>query len=120
MTNGLWLVRGIAQQSTYLGVFFWLVPDSTAALGTAHLIIQAQAPNFVQLTDQSSFPQEWAIALRWGFADEICTGQPQAIMDRCEKRAATYRAMLEDWDVEDASTRFTPDSQMFYQAGGFS
>ena len=33
------------------------------------------------------FAQEWRIALRWGLADDIATGQPQAIMDRCAQRA---------------------------------
>jgi hypothetical protein len=110
----------VDKQPTQLNVFFWLVPDSVAALGTAHLIIQRQAQNFTMLTDTSSFPQEWAIALRWGLADELAGGQPASIMDRCERRAKTYRTMLEDWDVEDAPTKFQPDSQMFYSAGNFS
>jgi hypothetical protein len=90
-------------------VNFWLTPDAVAATGQAHLIIQQQQPQLVQLNDTMYFPQEWFIALHWGLADEISTGQPQAIMDRCEKRSAMYWTMLEDFDVEDASTRFQPD-----------
>ena len=93
-------------------------PDATAATGTGHLIIQQQVTIFTNLTDTISFPEEWRMALRWGLADDICTGQPQATMDRCEKRAGTYRTMLEDWDVEDAATSFAPD-QRIGQAGGF-
>lgn len=99
----------VDKQATQLSVSFWLVPDATAATGTAHLIIQTQVANFVSLTDTTAFPQEWAIALRWGLADEICTGQPQVIMDRCAARAASYRRALEDWDIEDAPVSFAPN-----------
>lgn len=102
-----------------LSVFFWLIPDATAATGTGHLLLQTQVTNFTSLTETMNFPIEWRMALRWGLADEICTGQPQAIMDRCAGRALTYRAMLEDWDVEDASTSFSPDSRSGYAAGRF-
>ena len=110
----------VDKQYDRLNVSFWLVPDSTAATGTGHLIIQSQATNLVSLTDTIQFPQEWFIALCWGLADEICTGQPQAIMDRCQQRAMTYRDALENWDVEDAPTRFEPNLiSTGYSAQGF-
>lgn len=99
----------VDKQASLLRVKLWSVPDtSAAALYTLHVLVRKQVTNFVSLTDQSAFPQEWFIALRWGLADEISTGQPQAICDRCEKRAVAYRTALEDWDVEDAATFFTP------------
>lgn len=101
----------VDKQATQLSVAFWMVPDATAALGKAHLIVETQATNPVSLTETHGFPAEWAIALRWGLADELATGQPQAIVDRCERKAAMYRLALENWDVEDASTRFTPSMQ---------
>ena len=109
----------INKQQNYLGVFFWLVPDVVAARGTAHLIIQKQAPNFVSLTDNDAFPVEWAMGLRWGLADELATGQPQPIMQRCEAKANQYRQALEDWDVEDASTSFAPDQRALYSSWDF-
>lgn len=109
----------VDKQATQLSVTFWLTPDTVAATGDAHLIIQTQATNYASLAAESSFPLEWAIALRWGLADEISTGQPQVIMDRCERRARYYRGLLEDWDREDASVMFTPDRQGGYQTGGF-
>jgi len=109
----------IDKQSTFLNVHFWLPPDSTDALGTGHILFQTQVTNYVSLTDQTAFPQEWFLALRWGLADEISTGQPQPIMDRCEKRAAAYRTALENWDVEDAPTMFVPDQRMGYSQGSF-
>lgn len=102
-----------------LSVFFWLIPDVVAATGTAHLLLQTQVTNFVSVTETMNFPAEWRIALRWGLADEICSGQPQAIMDRCQQRAMQYRDMLEDWDVEDAPTSFAPDQRTGYFPNGF-
>ncbi len=107
----------VDKQATQLSVFFWLVPDATAALGTAHLLLQTQVTNPISVTETMNFPVEWRIALRWGLADEMCTGQPQAIMDRCQQRALAYRTALEDWDVEDVSVRFAADTRG--QTGGF-
>lgn len=109
----------VDKQVTQLSVFFWPVPDTTAATGVAHLLIQRQVTNPISVTETVDFPIEWRIALRWGLADELCTGQPQAIMDRCQQRANTYRMALEDWDVEDVSTRFTPDLQGRQFSGSF-
>lgn len=109
----------VDKQASQLVVHFWLVPDSNAATGQCQLIIQQQVPNLVSITDSMSFPQEWYMALRWGLADEICTGQPQAIMDRCATKANAYREALESWDVEDASTIFQPDQRAAYVVGGF-
>lgn len=95
---------------TQINVTFWLVPDAIAATGVAHLLIQQQVSQIIKLTDQMNFPQEWFLFLRWLLADDLSTGQPQAIMDRCAGRCAQYRTMIEAWDVEDAPTRFTPDT----------
>jgi hypothetical protein len=105
--NSYW----VDKQQTQLSVKFWLIPDTQAALGTAHLILQQQVTNPINLVETLNFPLEWFMALRWGLADEICTGQPSAIVQRCAQRALYYMTILEDWDVEDASTRFTPDQQ---------
>lgn len=103
-----------------LTVYFWLTPDVTAAMGVAHVLLQCQAAQFTEVTDTMNFPIEWRMALRWGLADELATGQPQAIMDRCQQRAEAYRIALEDWDVEDAPTRFQPDSQQFMSSRSFT
>lgn len=109
----------IDKQATSLTVRFWNPPDATEILNTAHLLIQQQVTNPVNLEENTSFPQEWRIALRWGLADDICTGQPQAIMDRCAQRAEVYRTMLEDWDVEDVQTTFAPDQRITQGTGRF-
>ena len=109
----------VDKQSTSFNVTFWYAPDAVAATGTAHILLRTQAPQLAQLTSQTIFPPEWYIALRWGLANDICTSQPQDIRDRCEKRAATYRTALDDWDVEDAATTFAPDARAQYFGNSF-
>lgn len=110
----------VNMQQTQMSVFFWETPDATeAANGVGHVLLQAQVTTFTNLTETINFPDEWRIALRWGLADEISTGQPQAIMDRCSARATTFRTMLEDWDVEQAPTQFTPDTRSAYTGSSF-
>jgi len=100
------------KQQYTLDVFFWLIPDATAATGTGHVLIQQQVTNPVSLTETMNFPIEWRMALRWGLAADICTGQPEAIITRCTQMAQFYREALENWDVEDAPTQFSPDPRM--------
>ena len=103
-----------------LRVTFWLCPDTTeAANGQAHVLLQTQAARPTELDETVQFPEEWRIALHWGLADEICTGQPQAIMNRCAQKANAYRMALEDWDVEDASVVFQADQRAGYTTGQF-
>lgn len=99
----------VDKQQLNLVVKFWAVPTATEALGTVQLLCQKQATAWTELENDVAFPVEWFQALRWGLADELCSGQPQLIMERCERKAMMYRELLEDWDVEDAPTRVTPD-----------
>ena len=108
----------VDKQPTLLNVHFWNPPDAQEALNSVHLLIQREAPNPINLLDSMDFPQEWRIALRWGLADDICTGQPQAIMDRCASRSQVYREALENWDVEDVATSFAPDQRSGYGVQG--
>lgn len=105
--------------SDYLEVDLWLTPDATEALNTCVLLMQVQPTNPVYISDETSFPQEWRIALRWALAEDIATGQPQAIIDRCAKNADIYRQQLEGWDVEDAPTYFAIDTRMGQGFGRF-
>lgn len=102
-----------------LNVTFWLTPDATAATGVAHVMLQTQVVKLSNFTDEVLFPDEWRLALRWGLADDLCTGQPQIIMDRCERMAMKYREALEGWDVEDAATTFAPDARVYSGTGRF-
>jgi hypothetical protein len=100
-------------------VSFWNTPDATAATGTVELLCRLQAGNVAISTDSVGFSPEWTIALRWGLADELATGQSDSIQSRCAQRAAAYRTALEDFDVEDADTYFTLDPRFQYGTGGF-
>ena len=100
----------VDKQATQLSVTFWLCPDTTeAANGQAHLLLQTQAAGPIELDETLEFPNEWRLALRWALADDWSTGQPQAIVERCQQKSEMYRIALEDWDVEDASTSIQPD-----------
>lgn len=102
----------IDKQQTTLNVMVWNAPDLfTATNGTLQLFLEGQITNFTGITDTMNFPQEWFIALRWNLADEISSGQPMAVQQRCQQRAMLYKTALEDWDVEDASTFFRPDQR---------
>lgn len=110
----------VEKQATQLKVTFWLCPDSTEAdNGSIHLLMQTQITNPTNLTETMNFPEEWRMYLHWGLADEISTGQPPAIVARCAQKAEYYRAILENWDVEDASTSFAPDPRMAYGNNSF-
>lgn len=110
----------VEKLATQLRVIFWLCPDATEAdNGAVHLLMQTQITNPIALTETMNFPEEWRMALRWGLADDLATGQPQTIMDRCKERAQFYKMKLEDWDVEDAPTSFAPNVQQAYPTGNF-
>lgn len=109
----------VDKRATSLNVYVWNTPNTQEALNSLVLLVQTQAANPFNLESNVAFPQEWRIALRWGLADDICTGQPMAIMQRCSDRAQIYKAQLENWDVEDVPTQFTPDFRGAYSARGF-
>jgi len=109
----------VDKQATKFNIRFWPPPDATEAANTAYLLMRTQALNPVNLEENISFPQEWRIALRWALADDICTGQPTATMDRCQQKAEYYKELLQGFDVEDAPTRFEPDSRISQGTGNF-
>lgn len=94
-----------------LRINVWVPADTTGAQGTVHLIIHQQAIGIENVGGTTGFPQEWVIALRWGLADDIATGQPSDIVQRCAARAQAFRTALEDFDVEDAESFFQPDQR---------
>lgn len=109
----------VNKQSDLLIVTFWNTPDLEEATNTAHVLLQRQVTDPINLTETMMFPPEWRIALRWGLADDLATGQPDAISGRCTQRATAFREALEDWDVEDTVTRFALDQRMMYGYGKF-
>lgn len=98
------------KQQTLLNINCWQVPNAQEALGQLHLILQTQINQVTNLTDNMAFPVEWFLFLEWALADELATGQPLAIQAKCKANRETYGDALDNWDVEDAATRFTPDT----------
>jgi hypothetical protein len=96
----------VDKQVNNLVVYTWQIPDATTATGTLHLLLRTQLTYYASLNDSTLFPPEWFIALRWGLADEICGGQSDSIMQRCNQRAIQFRQALEAQDVEDTSVFF--------------
>lgn len=101
-----------------MNMYIWNSPDTSAATGTIHAVLQNQATNPTLSGDDTGFPIEWVAALRWGLADELTSGMPEATVQRCQARAAAYREALEGWDVEDAETYFQPDIRSTMWNGG--
>lgn len=109
----------VDHQRDYLGVNTWQLPDASEVMNTLHLVIQGQVGNAASLLDTVDFPIEWMLGLKWGLADEVCTGQPGAIVARCQARAQMYRDALEGWDTEGVPITFSPDPQGQYAGGKF-
>lgn len=109
----------VDKQQTSLNIYIWQSPSAQAVLGEVHLIIANQIRNVVSLTETVNFPEEWSMALHWGLADDICTGQPESIQKKCFANSERYRQLLESWDVEDADTQFQPDERMSLHSGDF-
>lgn len=101
----------VDKQRTNLYISLWQVPDTQAATGRVHLLLQQQATAPTELDETIAFPIEWFMYLRWALADDLSTGQPIPIMERATGKAEYYRQALENWDVEDAAIRFQPDPQ---------
>jgi hypothetical protein len=102
-----------------INLHLWHVPDATAATGSVKAVIRAQASNVLDASGSILFPPEWAIALRWGIADEVSFGMPEAIVAKCAARAKAFKDALEAWDVEEAESYFQPDPRNFGSGSRF-
>lgn len=110
----------VDKQSVNLNVHLWNPPDAfTCSNGSVVLQVETSVTNFTGLTDTMQFPIEWSLALEWGLAEQISTGQPVAVQAKASAMAMKYIQALEDWDVEDADTMFQPDQRMYQNTGRF-
>lgn len=101
-------------------IVLWPIPSAqvlpgpsvgTFVPGFLQVLAQMSPTNLVRITDRVVFPQEWYIALNWGLADELASGQSDATIQRCQQKAQYYKMELENWDVEDASVTFSLNTQ---------
>lgn len=97
----------VAKEDPLLKVHLWLTPD--AAADSIHLIVRKNADYIETLTESVMFPSEWYLALRWALADELASGAPIAVQQRCQQRASSFIDDLEGFDIENVSTQFVPD-----------
>jgi len=109
----------VDKQTSIMNINLWNPPSATEALGRFHPVFRTQVTNFITINDSIMFPIEWYMALRWGLASDLTTGQPDSIVTRCEQKALYYKTTLENWDVENAPTQFQPDSQGGYGQSRF-
>lgn len=109
----------IDKQIATMNMYIWLAPDSVAAQGSVHVIVQQQQPNVVGLTDTMQFGPEWFLYLGWHLAWELSQGQPLAVQSKCQVHALMYKEIIDGWDVEDASTLFQPDTRQQYVGNRF-
>ena len=118
MVNSWFLDKGLTNQTLYL----WQVPTAAiVSAGRVDLLVQKSITSFTTSADVLGFPPEWYMALHWALAADISNGQPTTVVSRAEKNAEKYRGLLEDWDVEDAPTRFTVNTvEAGFNRGGFS
>jgi hypothetical protein len=93
-------------------LYVFLTPDINAAINLELHIIAQMPLNDLTLSSQiPDFPNEWMNTLVWNLADQLSLeyGVPMNTRQEISMRATTYRQLLNDWDVEAASTFFTPD-----------
>lgn len=94
-----------------MNVYFWYIPDAPTAQGKVLIVLANQAQSPVLFASDTRFPPEWALFLQWRLAQELATGMSQETVTRCDQMTGMYREQLEGFDVEEAPTYFTVDTQ---------
>lgn len=103
-------------RTTYGDLYTYLTPDAfVAANYQLYIVVQLPLQDILLSTDIAEFPTEWMQALVWGLADELAIeyGVPINARQEISMKAIKYKSELEDWDVETASTLFTPDQRSY-------
>jgi len=93
-------------------LYVYLTPDANAQTNLQlHLVVQLPLNDISLATDIPDFPNEWMNTLVWNLADQLALdyGVPMNARQEIMQRATIYRMQATDWDVEAASTYFSPD-----------
>jgi hypothetical protein len=93
-------------------LYVYLTPDANAQTNLQlHIVAQLPLNDLSSALDIPDFPNEWMNCLVWNLADQLALeyGVPMNSRQEIGQRAATYKSLLSDWDVESTSTYFTPD-----------
>jgi hypothetical protein len=119
-TQGMVTQIYVDKQLSALNVNTYLIPDTyTAASYVLHVVYQQMMTPAQQITDTTMFPLEWYQGLSWLLSQQMCQGQPAAVVGRIDAMAEKYEADLDGWDVEDAQTWFQPDTRNMYWGSRF-
>ena len=93
-------------------LYVYLTPDANTSTTTQlHLVAQLPLNDINSASEIPDFPNEWMNTLVWNLADQLALeyGVPMNARQEITQRAGAYKTMLSDWDVEAASTSFSPD-----------
>ena len=93
-------------------LYVYLTPDLNAQTNLQlHIVAQLPLNDLTSALDIPDFPNEWMNCLVWNLADQLSLeyGVPMNSRQEIGQRAATYKTLLSDWDVESSSTFFAPD-----------
>ena len=90
-------------------LYVWPVPVTSA--WAARLTWYRSIQDFVDPTNTADFPQEWAAAIHWNLALELCAGKsvPQETYQRVQERATFYLDALMNYDRESEPVQFGLD-----------
>jgi hypothetical protein len=94
-------------------LYVWAVANTSAwaVRFTGYRSIQ----DYVDPTNTSDFPQEWASAILWNLALELTPGKsvPEPTYNRIKERAGFYFDLLTSYDRESEPIQFGMDSWMY-------
>lgn len=94
-------------------LYVYNVPTDTAH--SIILTVQRPLQDMTAATNDFDFAQEWFQALKWGLASELGLeyGVNPAVQAQIDNKALYYKEQMDSWSQEEASTFFTPNSQMY-------
>lgn len=98
-------------------LYLYLTPNEQANI--AIMTVQRPIMDMLNGTDSFDFPIEWLNALKFGLANELSFDYdiPAQKAQRIAQKADKMLEDLCDWDQEDASTYFSPNSRL--NGGGY-
>lgn len=97
-------------------LYTYPTPDITAATNMQlHLVVQRPLLDVALATDNVDFPTEWLTAIGWNLAAELATdfGVDAERLQYIEAKATKALMEMEDWDIEQTSVYFVPDSRYY-------
>lgn len=95
--------------------FFSFYPVPSDSVGQMYIEFQRPIDDFVNSTDDFDLPQEWGEAIVWNLAMRLIPDYrvPELTANRIERLAGKFLKEVTDWDQEQASIYFQPNSWMY-------